>query len=354
MSTIRQIDEQDSGAWDAYVQKHPHASVYHCIAFRNAVEKTYGHKTVYLAAFDDTRRTITGVVPLFLVTSALFGKSAVSLGFCDYGGILYDDEPTGALLFDRAVGIVNDLRLDCLELRQTYPLPFCGATGSLGQRVRVSTEKVRMKLALPQKQDELFSSFPAKLRSQIRKPQKDGCTVKTGGAELLDDFYSVFVYNMRDLGSPVHSKKMMEHMLRFYGTGARLFVVYKGQRPVACSLAVGLGESLVNPWASFDKRFRASAPNMLLYWSMIEFAIQNRYTGFDFGRSTKEEGTYRFKEQWGARPEPLYWYYYFRTKKKSISAAGGAKRGLFIKLWRQLPLAATEYLGPIIRKRIPL
>jgi serine/alanine adding enzyme len=349
MTIIRQIGEQDAVAWDAYIRRHPHASVYHCWAFKNAVEKTYGHTTVYFAAFNDSGSEIIGALPLFLVASLVFGKSVVSLGFCDYGGILFNDEADGKLLFEKAIALVNDLHYDSLELRQTYALPFCE-----GPKVSVSLEKVRMKVALPQKPDDLFSSFPAKLRSQIRKPQKDGCTVKTGGGELLNDFYRVFVYNMRDLGSPVHSKNMMANMLRFYGARARLFVVYKGGQPVACSLAAGMGTALVNPWASFDKRFRASAPNMLLYWTMLEFAIGNGYTSFDFGRSTKEEGTYRFKEQWGAMPEPLFWYHYSPTGEKGASTAGGAKRDLFIKVWQRLPLIATKIIGPVIRKRIHL
>ncbi len=354
MTVIREISEQEQAAWDAYVAKHPHGSVYHCRAFGNAVVQTYGHKTVYLAAFEESGSRITGVLPLILVSSRVFGKSAVSLGFCDYGGILADDEPTDVLLFEKAVRLVGDLRFDSLELRQTRLLPFLEPGGPWAGNLRVSCEKVRMRLALPDKPEKLFSSFPAKLRSQVRKPQKDGCTAMVGGAELLDDFYRVFVYNMRDLGSPVHSRNMMKNVLRLYGNSARIFVVYKDRLPVACSLAVGLGTMLVNPWASFDKRYRAHAPNMLLYWAMFEFAIANGYTGFDFGRSTKEEGTYRFKEQWGAHPEPLYWYYYSRGALAAGSIAGGANRGLFVKLWQRLPLAATAFLGPIIRKRIPL
>jgi hypothetical protein len=93
---------------------------------------------------------------------------------------------------------------------------------------------------------------------------------------------------------------------------------------------------------------------MLLYWSMLEYAVQNGYASFDFGRSTKEEGTYRFKEQWGARPEPLYWYYYSRNGQAGVSSTSGAKRKLFIKVWQKVPLIVTQTAGPIIRKRIPL
>jgi lipid II:glycine glycyltransferase (peptidoglycan interpeptide bridge formation enzyme) len=93
---------------------------------------------------------------------------------------------------------------------------------------------------------------------------------------------------------------------------------------------------------------------MLLYWSMLEYAVQNGYTSFDFGRSTKDEGTYRFKEQWGAVPEPLTWYSY-HLKERGIAVTGnGNKRALFIKLWRRLPLPVTKMVGPVLRKQISL
>jgi hypothetical protein len=44
-------------------------------------------------------------------------------------------------------------------------------------------------------------------------------------------------------------------------------------------------------------------------WSMLEGAAARGCTTFDFGRSTPNEGTYKFKEQWGASPVPLYWEY---------------------------------------------
>ncbi|MDD5675800.1 MAG: FemAB family PEP-CTERM system-associated protein [Chitinivibrionales bacterium] len=355
MTTIIQATAAHAAAWDEYVERHPHASVYHYYAFRNAVENCYGHRSLYFAALGDTTpQRLCGVLPLFFIAGGPFGKSVVSLPFCDYGGILADTEKTAGLLFEKAVDLMRAARYDFLELRQTTPLPFLLASAAPDPLLRTSADKVRMLLRLPASADELFASFTAKLRSQIRKPQKDGCTLRSGGSELLNDFYRVFVYNMRDLGSPVHPKKMMANVLRFYGDRARLFVVYKDNFPVACSLVAGRGRALVNPWASFNKRYRASAPNMLLYWGMLEFAVHQGYGVFDFGRSTKDEGTYRFKEQWGAKPEQLTWFYYFRKKGGPLKNNGGKNRDRFIKLWRILPLRVTQIAGPIIRKRISL
>jgi serine/alanine adding enzyme len=350
MPQIIIIDNSHQALWDAYVSNHPHASVYHLFAFKQTIEKTYRHKSIYLAAFDEENGRIVGVLPLFLIKGLVLGKSLVSIPFCDYGGLLYDDENIGMLLYQKALSILAEIKCDILEIRQTYPLPFVFSN----ENDEIIETKVRMRLALPTQIDELFASFPAKLRSQIRKPQKEGCIARSGGIELLDDFYKVFVYNMRDLGSPVHSKKMMANMLSLYGLRSRLFVVYKDNLPIACSLVAGLGKSLVNPWASFNKNFRICAPNMLLYWSMMEYAIANGYSFFDFGRSTKDEGTYRFKEQWGALPEPLHWYYHYRIKKPTHKADSGKNKKRFIAVWQKMPLKITQIIGPIIRRQISL
>ena len=62
------------------------------------------------------------------------------------------------------------------------------------------------------------------------------------------------------------------------------------------------------PWAACSKEHFALCPNMLLYWETIRTACADGFARFDFGRSTRQSGTYRFKRQWGAQEEPLFWY----------------------------------------------
>ncbi len=67
-----------------------------------------------------------------------------------------------------------------LELRQS------AESDEAGQVSKVS--KVRMLLSLPDSSDELMKGFKAKLRSQVKKPMKDGLTTELGGTELMDEF----------------------------------------------------------------------------------------------------------------------------------------------------------------------
>lgn len=343
---------QDSKRWDSYVKTHPDANLYHLSFFRSVVEKTYGHRSLYFQAIDENSQ-IRGILPLFFIRSLISGKELVSLPFCDYGGILADSPEISQLLFHKAEELMRKLKCNNIELRQISKQPFFNHKKTVfTANASVKTTKVRMFLDLPDSADTLFSSFPAKLRSQIHKPQKDGCTCLNGGVELLNDFYDVFLFNMRDLGSPVHSKQIIQNMLISYPRSSYIFVVYHSQTPVACSLVCSINNMLVNPWASFKRTFQKSAPNMLLYWEMLKFAINSGYRVFDFGRSTPNEGTYKFKAQWGASSQPLYWYRYGSNIR--LSADNTAKEELFKKIWRKLPLRVTAVFGPLLRKHIHL
>jgi FemAB-related protein (PEP-CTERM system-associated) len=214
-----------------------------------------------------------------------------------------------------------------------------------------------MILELPDTSEILMSSFKAKLRSQIKKALKEGLTAKIGGMELLDDFYDVFSANMRDLGSPVHSRKLIENVLAAFPGQAKIVVVYRRSfQPLACSIIVGFKDTLENPWASALREYSALSPNMLLYWTMLEYACSQRFEQFDFGRSSPGEGAYSFKEQWGAKPMPLNWHY-VGLDERPLPSEGASDKARFekaISYWQKLPVPVTRILGPRIRKYIGL
>ena len=212
-----------------------------------------------------------------------------------------------------------------------------------------------MILGLPESSESLMKSFKSKLRSQIMKPLKQGLKTKIGGFELLEDFYKVFSIHMKELGSPIHSKKLMRYVLKGFSEKARIVMVYEGDKPVACSLVVGFKDTLENPWASALRKYSRFAPNMLLYWTMLEYACDNNFKYFDFGRSSIDEGTYKFKKQWGAKPEHLYWHYISMDGKPiAIPISEQSNFEIAAQVWKILPVTVTRVIGPMIRKYIGL
>jgi FemAB-related protein (PEP-CTERM system-associated) len=346
---VKQAGEADRASWDAYVRNHAHGSLFHLSGWADVMRGAYGHAAYFLMLADSGQRVV-GVLPLVHLRHAIFGNGLVSLPFLDAGGILADGGEAEQRLLAEAVGLGTELGARYVELRHERALE-----SAPGLQVLTRSHKVRMMLRLPASSELLLKSFKSKLRSQINRALKESFTSRVGGLELLEDFYKVFLVNMRDLGSPVHSVKLMRHCLIAFPEHARIIVIYRSTEPVAAALVIGFGNVLRNPWASSLRKYASLGPNMLLYLRLLEYACDRGYEVFDFGRSSPGEGTYRFKEQWGAVPEPLYWHYLpLDGRMPDAEDVGKARFETAARCWQKLPLIVTRIIGPRIRKHISL
>ncbi|HWI17850.1 MAG TPA: FemAB family XrtA/PEP-CTERM system-associated protein [Vicinamibacterales bacterium] len=342
--TVAIAGRADGPAWDAYVESRGDAAGYHSWRWRRVFADAFGHEPVYLVAREGG--VITGVLPLVQIKSLLFGHTLTSLPFLNYGGVKADAPETSRALIAFAHHEAVARKCRHVELRhverQFADLPC-------------KTHKVAMHLALPhQTAAGMWDALDRKVRNQIRKAEKSGLVVERGGEALVDDFYAVFARNMRDLGTPVYSRRLFEEVMRVFPDRAQLHVVRYNGAPIAAGLTYRTPQMVQLPWASSLRPFNALCPNVLLYWDAIQFAQQSGAAVFDMGRSTPNEGTFRFKAQWGATPVPLHWEYELVTNGElpNVSPAN-PKYQFAIALWQKLPLAVTMRVGPMIVRAIP-
>ena len=330
--------------WDGYVCSHPHSTNYHRFSWKKVIEKSFGHKTLYISARDEEKR-IRGVLPLVHMKSALFGNFLVSVPFFNYGGVLSDDEKAEEAIRHKTGQILGEIGADYVEFRQLQR-----PEGDLPSK----EHKVTMVLELQRDADLQWKTFDSKLRNQIRKAMKSGLEIKIGGNELLEGFYDVFSRNMRDLGTPVYSKSFFKNVIAIFPNSTKIFSVFSRGEVVASGIATWFKDTLELPWASSNRDYRSLCPNNLLYWEVIRYAIEHGFRKFDFGRSTPDEGTYKFKEQWGARPVQLYWQYLMRDGGTLPELnPKNPKYRRAIDIWKKLPVRLTRILGPGIVKYIP-
>ena len=159
-----------------------------------------------------------------------------------------------------------------------------------------------MILPLPETSAELLAGFKTKLRSQIKKAEKNGLTYEIGNnLSLVSDFYAVFTTNMRDLGSPTHSKRWFESIREFYAEKFVISVIKYNDIPIGAGIILLTEHGAAIPWASTLRKYNKLAPNMMLYWSLIQRATDSGCKYFDFGRSPIGEGPFKFQQQWGAK-----------------------------------------------------
>jgi FemAB-related protein (PEP-CTERM system-associated) len=287
-----------------------------------------------------------GLLPLAYVRSVLFGRFLVSLPYLNYGGVIADDESIAHLLIDRAVELADRLDVRSLELRHERAVDH-------PMLVQRPGAKVHMRRPLPTSVDALWKDLASSVRNQVRKGQKSGLTIAWGGEDLLSEFYDVFSRNMRDLGTPVFGRGLFRATIRTFPDRAEFCVVRLGDVPVAAALLLhGQGVTEV-PSASSLRRYNPTCANMLMYWHLLERAVERGQSSFDFGRTTPEGNHYNFKKQWGASSGPAEWQYYVRRGTASDMRPDNPRYRAFIRCWQRLPVCWTRWLGPAIVRGIP-
>jgi FemAB-related protein (PEP-CTERM system-associated) len=329
--------------WDAFVNDRLDATGYHLWRWREVMEAGLGHSCHYFAAVQNER--IVGVLPTAEVRRPLMGGALSSLPYVNYGGVLASDAQTANALIEHAARMASSRRLSYLLLRhrkrQFSHLP-------------VRSHKQTMLMPLAESSEAMWQALDRKVRNQIRKGEKSGLSVVTGGAELIDDFYAVFARNMRDLGTPVYGRRLFAEMVRAFPEDIQIHAVRLQNATVAAAISYRFRDVVEVPSASSLREHRSLCPNHIMYWHIIQAAIGRGVRTLDFGRSTPGDGTYQFKEQWGAVPEQLEWEYVLRPGQILPSSdRHDPKFDLAIAAWKRLPLGVAGVIGPRLARVVP-
>lgn len=324
----------------------PDASLYHLSGWTEIAREVFRHPTLFVQA-RDASGSLLGVLPVIQQRSRWLGNFATSLAFYNYGGALTPDPEVARQMMIRASEAADNLGCRYLEFRDTQPRP-----GNWSMR----TDKITLQLELPATFDALSKRLGSKLRSQVKRSEREGVQCRTGTRALINDFYAVFAENMRDLGTPVYPKRFFEAILRRFEQYCQLVVIdWRGQPVAAAFLTFWRGRAEV-PWASCRADAKSLGLNMKLYWELLSLSVSRGCSLFDFGRSTVDSGTYRFKRQWGAEPAPMYWYRWQRQGSGGEASTGeekGKVMQLATTIWQHLPLGIANTLGPLISGALP-
>jgi serine/alanine adding enzyme len=335
--------EVSATEWNQFVDSHADATGYHAWEWRDVFARALGHRAHYLAVREAGR--VRGILPLTEVRSRLFGRALSSLPYVNYGGVLADSADAARALLEHATVIAKERSLDFIVLRHR---------SRLFAELQARTHKVTMLLPLEKDSAAMWTALDRKVRNQVRKAEKSNLTTVIGGIELLDDFFRVFARNMRDLGTPTYGRSLFAHILSAFPNCARLHLVRLDGQTIAGAFSFSYRGTIEVPSASSLREHRALCPNHLMYWSIIQHAIETGHSVFDFGRSTPDDGTYQFKEQWGAAPSQLFWeYQLIGGAQLPTEDRHSPKYQAQIAAWKKLPVGVATCLGPLLARAVP-
>ncbi len=336
---IQMLTEQYRNRWDDYVMAHSDATFFHLSGWQRIIHEAFGHDTYYY--YTERNGKITGILPLVYINSWLFGKSLVSNAFCVYGGIVADEETDFAALHEQARLLARTLNVDYLEFRhrqQRY----------LNWPHKTLYVTFRKELSLANGQDSL-TLIPQNQRATVRKAIKAGLISRID--KSIDDFYRAYAESVRNLGTPIFSKRYFQLIKDEFADDCEILTVEHQGVLVSSVMSFYFKNEVLPYYGGGTLVARSLEANAFMYWEVMKRALDKGYPLFDFGRSKLGTGAYKFKKNLGFDPEPLF-YEVDLVSAKQIPEINplNPKYQLFIAAWKHLPLSLSILMGPWLAK----
>lgn len=182
-------------------------------------------------------------------------------------------------------------------------------------------------------------------RKCVRHARKVGLDVaQETGPAALEALRAMLRLTLKRQGAPLRPTALFAALID--ELDGRVLVVRKriGGEAMAAMLWFRDGPLAWVPWSG--ARLCAEKPADLLFWGFMESALEAGADIVDFGSSAVGSGPYRFKQKFGADPIPVLWL-------SNRSADLHSRYAAAMKLWRALPNAVTDKLGPRLCRRLP-
>ncbi len=338
---IKQLEKSVDSRWDAFVEKNKNATFFHKAGWKSVIENAFGHDTYYFYA--EEAGEIVGILPLVHIKSVLFGNALHSTAFCVYGGVVADSEECGKALNDKASELARQLNVDYLETRNRYPT---------GLDLPKKDLYVTFRKTLAEDDDANLNAIPRKQRAMIRKGIKLGLSSEID--KTVDRFYANYSESVRNLGTPVFSKRYFELLKQEFKNECEILTVLDNQgNAVSSVMSFYFKDEVLPYYGGGSSLARSVHANDFMYWEVMRRAREKGIKIFDFGRSKVGTGSYRFKIHWGFEPQPLFYEYLLvNTEKMPDINPLNPKYQIFIAIWKRLPLKVSQTIGPFLAQSL--
>lgn len=338
---IREMTDQDAGAWDHFVRRLPGGTFFHLSGWRRLFEDVFHLDTRFLLA--ERAGEITAILPLVHQRSWLFGNTLVATPFCAEAGPLASDLQSLAAIDEAACALMDHTGAIYLEYRSRRALhPDWPAKGDI---------YATFARAISQDKEENLQSIARKQRAVIRKALDS--TLVSRVDERVDRFYDVYAQSLRNLGTPVFPKRYFTALQQTFGDCCDIVVISEDDRPLSAVMNFYFKDTVMPYYGGGIPSARLCGANHLLYWDVLCRAAKRGYKRFDFGRSKAGTGAFSFKRNWGFDPEWLEYEYRLRAGVSLPQKhPSNPKFFALIALWKRLPMPVANFLGPLLVRHL--
>jgi lipid II:glycine glycyltransferase (peptidoglycan interpeptide bridge formation enzyme) len=346
---LHRVDPLRDPRWEVFVQAHPSGSVFHSVAWLQALGRTYGYEPIAYTTTAPGKSLQNGAV-FCRVESKFTGRRLVSLPFSDHCDLLVS-KPEDLPVF--AQGLERELRNEGWHYIEIRPLRSTEMVNGLGKSSATYTfHQLDLR---PDLETLLTNCHRSSTQRKIQRAQREGLAYQEGSDEaLLDSFYRLLVITRRRHRLPPQPKSWFRNLMEGFGESLKIRLALKQGRPVAGMLTLRYKDTLIYKNGGSDSRFHNLGAMHLLYWESIRNAKDVGLRTFDLGRTDAEQvGLIKFKDRWGAARSTLtYTRFAITGHSKHIFDQNG--QGWKIRLFKRAlaitPRAFLPSIGSLLYK----
>ncbi len=298
--SVRAFQPADAARWNAFVRRHPEGTFFHLAEWQDVLRQ--GVRSPH--ALSARRAAVVRSAACCrwrTCSSLLFGSALISTPFCVYGGIVATTQAAHRGARRRAPA--------SSRAHSTSTISRCAiAAVSIpsGPR-RISTSRsARRSTPTPKRTCWRFRASSARW---CARASRRICASRS--TRMPTRHYDIYSESLRNLGTPVFSKRYLETLQEAFGEACEIVTVsHEGdaRRQRAEFLFPRRGAAVLR------RRHAGGAAGGRQRLHVLGRSWSARASGvctlFDYGRSKRGTGAFDFKMYWGFEPEPLHYEYF--------------------------------------------
>jgi CelD/BcsL family acetyltransferase involved in cellulose biosynthesis len=304
MESIRLLPE-DMPRWDAFVQMHPHGSIFHTSLWCKVLERAFPHiRGHFLALLEPRTGAIVAGFPVYSVSSYLLGNRLVCVPFASFCDPLVGTHAEFDRLLSEVAKLQAKTRAKVCEFRPWYAsLPL------FGQNLQISQLYKHHTLSLTRPLEEIKKGTSRScVRQWISRAEKHGVTIQIGSdRNHYRDFFNLLTETRRRLSLPPIPYRFFDAIRSVLPADwAICLTAMHGDRPLAGALAFRYRGLFSLEYAGDSTEGRAVGAGKMMYWEAIKQACESGCEIFSFGRTSESnESLGVYKKHWGATESDL-------------------------------------------------
>ena len=347
--TVYCLDPLRDPRWPRFLNRHPYASVFHSVAWLQALRRTYGHEPIVYTT-SAPGQELTNGIPFCQTKSRLTGKRLISLPFSDHCQPLWDTAEELHELLWTLEQEYNRASWKYIQLRPRY----LDHTVMAQQRAFGKSQEFYLHwMDLTPGLAEVFRSFhKSSIRRRIQRAEREGLTYEEGISEtLLAQFYHLLIMTRRRHHLPPQPLAWFRNLSDCLGDRMKIRVACKEQIPVASIITLSYKNIMVDKYGCSDAAFHSLGGMPALFWQAIQDAKHHQAEEYDLGRSMcHQEGLVSFKDRCGTSRAKLI--YYQCPIPLTCQTAAGWQMAVAQRLFAHLPETLLIAAGRLLYKHI--